>query len=45
MTDKQRLAAEMVKELQNIMKTIHELEYKVKTLLQITHREKYDDDR
>lgn len=45
MTDKKELADLMSKELQKILKSLHDLEHKVKTILQIAHREKYDDDR
>lgn len=45
MNDKKELADLMSKELQKILQNLHELEHKVKTLLQIAHREKYDDDR
>lgn len=44
MNDKKELAGLMSKELQKILKTVHELEHKVKSILQIAHREKYDDD-
>lgn len=43
MTTKKELAEEMAKELQSILKNLHDLEHKVKTILQKVHREKYDD--
>lgn len=45
MKNKKELAALMVEELQKILKNVHDLEHKVKTLLQIAHREKFEDDR
>lgn len=44
MKNKKELAAAMVEELQKILKNVHDLEHKVKTLLRIAHCEKYDDD-